>query len=107
MRATAVTAAGLALGVLGYFYGFLRAGVALMIFAVIVYLGYSYFAAAGQVPPDVESEDVSDESLMYVCRMCGLELKIETVTTDRAPSHCREKMELVNVAPSPPPLRPV
>ena len=56
---------------------------------------------------NVETEDVSEEGLRYVCRMCGLELKVETATTDRAPTHCREKMELINVGGSPPPLRPV
>lgn len=105
MKATLGTAAALLLAVLGYFYGFGRAAVALAIAAVILYLGFSYFSAAGSVPPDVESEDVSEEGLMYVCRMCGLELKVETATTDRAPTHCREKMELVNVVP--PPHRPV
>jgi len=107
MKGTLATAAGILLLVLGYFYGFGRAAVALAIAATIVYLGFSYFSAAGSVPPDIESEDVSEEGLRYVCRMCGLELKVETATTDRAPSHCREKMELVNVVPKPPPLRPV
>lgn len=106
MRPTLVTAAGLLLVVLGYFYGFGRAAVAIGIAGVIIYLGFSYFSAAGSVPPGVESEDVSEEGLRYVCRMCGLELKVETATTDRAPTHCREKMELVNVVPQPP-LRPV
>ena len=107
MKGTLATAAGLLLLVLGYFYGFGRAAVAIGIAAAIIYLGFSYFSAAGNVPPDVESEDVSEEGLRYVCRMCGLELKVETATTDRAPTHCREKMELVNVVPPAPPLRPV
>ena len=107
MKATLGTLAGLLLLVLGYFYGFGRAAVAIAIAAVIIYLGFSYFSAAGNVPPDVEIEDVSEEGLRYVCRMCGLELKVETATTDRAPTHCREKMELVNVIPQQPPLRPV
>ena len=107
MKATLGTLAALLLLVLGYFYGFGRAAVAIAIGAVIIYLGFSYFSAAGNVPPDVETEDVSEEGLRYVCRMCGLELKVETATTDRAPTHCREKMELVNVVPQQPPLRPV
>lgn len=107
MKATLATAAGLLLLVLGYFYGFGRAALALLGAGVILYLGFSYFSAAANVPPDVEEEDVSEQGLMYVCRMCGLELKVETATTDRAPTHCREKMELVNVAPSNPPLRPI
>ena len=107
MRATLATAAVILLIVLGYFYGYGRAALALLGAGVILYLGFSYFSAAATVPPDVEEEDVSEQGLMYVCRMCGLELKVETATTDRAPTHCREKMELVNVAPNDPPLRPV
>lgn len=107
MRGTLAAAAGILLLVLGYFYGFGRAAVAIGIAALIIYLGFSYFSAAGNVPPDIETEDVSEEGLRYVCRMCGLELKVETATTDRAPTHCREKMELVNVVPPAPPLRPV
>ena len=107
MKATLATAAAILLGVLGYFYGYGRAAIALLLAGVIVYLGFSYFTAAGQVPPDIETEDVSEEGLRYVCRMCGLELKVETATTDRAPTHCREKMELINVGGPPPPLRPV
>lgn len=104
MKPTLATATGLLLAVLGYFYGFGRAAIAIGIAAVITYLGFSYFSAAGSVPPDVETEDVSEEGLRYVCRMCGLDLKVETATTDRAPTHCREKMELVNVAPQQPPV---
>ncbi|HJR45263.1 MAG TPA: hypothetical protein VJ927_06625 [Actinomycetota bacterium] len=107
MKATLATAVGILLVVLGYFYGYGRAAIALLLAAGILYLGFSYFTAAGRVPPDIETEDVSEEGLRYVCRMCGLELKVETATTDRAPTHCREKMELINVGPKAPPLRPV
>lgn len=107
MKATVATAGLILLAVLGYFYGFGRAALALLGAGVILYLGFSYFSAAVTVPPDVEEEDVRDQDLRYVCRMCGLELKVETATTDRAPTHCREKMELVNVAPDQTPLRPV
>ena len=54
---------------------------------------------------DAEPEDVTTSDLAYVCPVCGLELKVEVATTDRAPTHCREKMELVDR--SKPPLRPV
>jgi hypothetical protein len=107
VRGTLATAAGVLVLVLGYFFGYGRAAIALGMAASILYLGFSYFSAAGSVPPDIETEDVREEGLMYVCRMCGLELKVETATTDRAPTHCREKMELVNIAPAQPPLRPV
>ena len=107
VKATLATAAALLVGVLGYFFGYGRAALAVLGAGVILYLGFSYFSAAATVPPDVEEEDVSDQGLRYVCRMCGLELKVETATTDRAPTHCREKMELVNLAPGNAPLRPV
>jgi hypothetical protein len=107
VKATLLTAVGILLVLLGEFFGYGRAAIALGMAAGIIYLGFSYFSAAGQVPPDPEEEDVSEEGLMYVCRMCGLELRVETATSDRAPTHCREKMELVNVATGAPPLRPV
>jgi hypothetical protein len=92
--------------VLGRPFGYLRAGVALGMAAGILYLGFSYFRSAGEVPPDPEAEDVSDGSLRYVCTMCGLELKVEVAASDKAPSHCREKMVLVQGGGRPP-LKPV
>jgi hypothetical protein len=91
---------------LGRYFGYLRAAVALAMGAAILYVGVSYFRSAGEAPPDPEVEDVSDTSLRYVCTMCGLELKVEVAASDRAPSHCREKMVLVQ-GPGRPPLRPV
>ena len=92
--------------VLGSQFGYLRAAIALAMAWGILYVGLSYFGSAGEVPPDPEVEDVSDGSLRYVCTMCGLELKIEVAASDRAPSHCREKMVLVQGGGRPP-LKPV
>jgi hypothetical protein len=92
--------------VVGRYFGYLRAAGAVAMGATIFYLGFSYFRSAGASQPDPEIEDVSDESLRYVCTMCGLELKIEVAASDRAPSHCREKMVLVQ-GPRRPPLHPV
>ncbi|HEY7875615.1 MAG TPA: hypothetical protein VIG64_10895 [Actinomycetota bacterium] len=92
---------------LGIAFGYLRALVGLVIAAAIMWLGVSYFRAAGEVPPDPEAADVSSSELKYVCSVCGLELKVEVATTDRAPTHCRESMELVRAEPGTPPLRPV
>lgn len=92
--------------VLGPSFGYLRAGIALAMGGAILYLGLSYFRSAAEVPPDPEAEDVSDGSLRYVCTMCGLELKVEVAASDRAPSHCREKMVLVQGGGRPP-LKPV
>ena len=94
------------IALLGRSFGYVRAGVALAMAGAILYLGLSYFRSAGEVPPDPDVEDVSDNSLRYVCTMCGLELKVEVAASDRAPSHCREKMVLVHGGGRPP-LKPV
>ncbi len=99
----ALVAVGMLLGIA---FGYVRAVLALAFAGVVVWLGASYFKAAGEVPPEPEGADVSDSSLRYVCSVCGLELKIEVATTDRAPTHCREKMLLVG-GNQQPPLRPV
>ena len=91
---------------LGREYGYVRSTVALLMAAAILYVGLSYFRSAGEAPPEPDVEDVSDESLRYVCTMCGLELKVEVAASDRAPTHCREKMVLVQGGRRPP-LRPV
>ena len=88
---------------LGIAFGYLRALVALAFAAGVLWLGTSYFKAAGEVPPEPEAEDVSGSELKYVCPVCGLELRVEVATTDRAPRHCREAMILVGA----PPLRPL
>lgn len=106
LRALPVVAL-LAVGVLlGIAFGYVRSALALAFAAVVVWLGASYFKAAGEVPPDQEAADVSDSSLKYVCSVCGLELKVEVATTDRAPTHCRESMVLVG-GERQPPLHPV
>jgi hypothetical protein len=100
----ALVAVGILLGVA---FGYLRALVAIAFGAVILWLGTSYFRAAGEVPPEPAAEDVSSSSLKYVCSVCGLELKVEVATTDRAPTHCREAMVLVRETDARPPLRPI
>ena len=92
---------------LGMAFGYLRTLVAFVFGGVILWIGVSYFRAAGEVPPDPETADVSSSALKYVCTMCGLELRVEVATTDRAPTHCREPMVLFRSEESPPPLHPV
>jgi hypothetical protein len=92
---------------LGIAFGYLRALVALVFAAFVLWLGTSYFKAAGEVPPEPDAEDVSTSALKYVCTVCGLELRVEVATTDRAPRHCREAMVLVREGHAPPPLRPI
>ena len=76
---------------LGIGFGFMRAVVGLGLALLTLWLGLSYFRAAGETPPDAEPELASGD-LKYVCKVCGLELRVEIATTDKAPSHCREPM---------------
>ena len=87
---------------LGPFYGFWRSFIAFLFGAAILSVGIGYFRSAGQSPPETTPEEVVDDDLRYVCTVCGLELKIIVATNDKAPSHCREKMELVTAAGKPP-----
>lgn len=99
-------AAALLVG-LGEAFGYVRAAAALVVGWGMLYLGFSYFRSAGQAAPDPGSQVVEDQDLRYVCTMCGLQLKVEVATNERAPTHCREKMELfrgpaeANLAPPP------
>ena len=106
LRPGPIVVAAVLVFVLGRPFGYFRAAVALAMAGAILYVGLSYFRSAGEVPPEPEVEDVSDNSLRYVCTMCGLELKVEVAASDRAPSHCREKMVLVHGGGRPP-LKPV
>ncbi|MDQ3957567.1 MAG: hypothetical protein M3273_04510 [Actinomycetota bacterium] len=106
LRPVPLLVALLLIAVLGRSFGYLRSAAALLMGLAILYLGLSYFRSAGETPPDPDVEDVSDESLRYVCTMCGLELKVEVAASDRAPTHCREKMVLVQGGQRRP-LRPV
>jgi uncharacterized membrane protein len=88
-----------ALLVFTYYFGFWRSVVGLAIPAVVVYLGFSYFKAAGQSPPEAEVVIPKDvDEIRFRCRMCGLVLLVEEAGSDRPPTHCREKMEVVLTA---------
>ena len=88
-----------ALAVLTYYFGFWRSVVGLAIPAVVIWLGFSYFSAAGQSAPEAEpllSPEV--EEIRFHCRMCGLTVRVEEQGSDKPPTHCREKMEIVLTA---------
>ena len=101
-----VILAVVAVAVLGSFYGYIRAAVGVAMFFGIAYFGVRYVAQLGVIPPEPEIADVRDYGLKYVCRMCGLELRVEKAARDKAPTHCMEPMELVREGGRPP-LRPV
>jgi len=90
----------------GPFFGFWRAVVAFAVAAPVLAVGIGYFRSAGNSPPEGEAEEVGEADLRYICSVCGLELKVVIATNDKAPTHCRERMNLVTVAGKPP-LKPV
>jgi hypothetical protein len=87
---------------LGFAFGFLRATIAVLIFLGIFVFGARQIRSMVSIPPEPELADVSDYGLKYVCRMCGLELKVEVAAKDKAPTHCMEPMELVRTGGKPP-----
>jgi hypothetical protein len=103
--ALAVAAAVAVIG-LGLAYGFLRAAIALVMFAAITVFGIRFLYSILQAPPEPELANVSEYGLKYVCRMCGLELRVEKAARDRPPTHCMEPMELITEGGKPP-LHPV
>jgi hypothetical protein len=91
MRLTGWLLLGLLYVPLSMQFGFLRTAIALLLALVTLWLGFSYFRAAVEVPAEAEPAQASGD-LKYVCKVCGLELRVEIATTDRAPTHCREPM---------------
>jgi hypothetical protein len=81
---------------LSYFYGPVKAIVGVVVFLLLVAFGVRYLKSLATPPPADDPEDVSDYDLRYVCQMCGLELKVEMASSEKAPRHCMEPMVLVN-----------
>lgn len=106
MTALLVVGGLVAVGVLTYLYGFLRAGIAAAMFLGIVLAGTRFVRQMVIAPPEPEVADVSEYGLKYVCENCGLELRVEKAARDRPPSHCTEPMKLVREGGKPP-LRPL
>jgi hypothetical protein len=99
-------AAAVAILVLGGYFGYLRSAVAVAMFLAIASFGTRYVRYVVSVPEEPEVADVSGFGLKYVCKTCGLELKVEKAARDRPPTHCMEPMELVR-EDGQPPLHPV
>ena len=91
-----------AVAVLGYFFGYLRAVIAVAVFLLLASLALRQIRSLASAPPEPEVTDVSDYGLRYVCTMCGLELKVEVAARDKAPTHCMEPMKLVRGEGKPP-----
>ena len=106
MSPAATGAAVVAVVVLGYFYGYLRSGIAVAMFLVILLSGTRFVRQMVSTPAEPEPADVSEYGLKYVCEVCGLELRVERASKERAPSHCTEPMTLVREGGKPP-LRPI
>ena len=87
---------------LGELFGYVRAVVAVAMFAVLFSFALRQLHGIANSPPDPELADVSDYGLKYVCSMCGLELRVEVAARDRAPTHCMEPMKLVRAGGKPP-----
>ena len=88
--------------VLGYFFGYVRAAIAIAVFFVLFSFSLRQLHGIANSPPEPELTDVSDYGLKYVCSMCGLELRVEVAARDRAPSHCMEPMKLIRTGGKPP-----
>lgn len=86
----------------GEAFGYVRAVVAVVVFAVIFSFGLRQLHGIANSPPEPELSDVSEYGLKYVCSMCGLELRVEVAARDRAPTHCMEPMKLVRAGGKPP-----
>jgi hypothetical protein len=97
---------GIALVILGRFFGYARAGIVVVVFTALFVFGFRYWRDVGLFPPEPERTDVSDQGLRYVCTVCGMELRVEIAARDRAPTHCGEQMQLVRDGEQVP-LRPV
>ena len=106
MRIIALAAAGVAVLLLGSFFGYIRAAVAVAMFFAIAVFGTRYLRFMVIAPPEPEITDVSRFGLKYVCQVCGLELRVEKAAKDRPPSHCAEPMVLTR-EDGKPPLHPV
>jgi hypothetical protein len=102
VRIAAVIIVGVVFALLGNAYGYMRAGIGVVMFVALAYAGIRWVQSAVSFRPDPEPTDVSDLGLKYVCRMCGLELKVEVAAKDAAPRHCMEPMELVRAGGAPP-----
>lgn len=92
--------------VLGYYYGYVRAAVGVVMFLGIVIVGTRFVRQMVVVPPEPEASDVSGYGLKYVCEVCGLELRVEKAAREGPPRHCSEPMALVSEGGRPP-LHPV
>jgi len=79
-----------------------RVLIAIVLFAVIAFLGIQMLRAASGAgraedarPPDAEPEDVADLDVFLVCTECGTEFQVTRLGEVQVPRHCGERMEVV------------
>ncbi len=100
--AAGLVAAAVIVGTLGYFFGFVRATIAAVVFLLLFSFAVRQVRSLANSPPEPEVADVSEYGLRYVCTMCGLELKVEVAARDKPPTHCMEPMKLIRTGGKPP-----
>lgn len=101
-RAVALVVVALLVAALGPSFGYVRVLLGSLVFLALLWFGFKYWRDVGLIPPEPQTEDVSDQDLRYLCAVCGLELKVEVAARDRAPTHCGEAMQLVTGSGRPP-----
>ncbi len=97
-----LVATAFVLATLGYFFGFVRATIAAVVFLLLFSFAVRQVRSLANSPPEPEVADVSEYGLRYVCTMCGLELKVEVAARDKPPTHCMEPMKLIRTGGKPP-----
>ena len=107
VRALLALVAIAAVVILAQSYGYPRSAIAVVVFFALAAFGFKYWRDVGLIPPEPEQEDVRDQGILYVCRVCGLQLRVEISARDRAPTHCAEPMELIKEGSGTTPLRSV
>ncbi|MDP9227340.1 MAG: hypothetical protein M3P18_26535, partial [Actinomycetota bacterium] len=60
---------GVLFAIAGYFYGYLRASIAVGMFALILFWGVRKLVKVANAPPEPELTDVKNYGLRYVCSM--------------------------------------
>jgi hypothetical protein len=71
--------------------------IAVAIFLVIVFGGFSFLRGVATMSPKerVEPEDVAELDVFFVCGECGTEFQVTRLGEVQVPRHCGEPMKVV------------